>query len=213
VDRIIQKTSNPLFVNFILSFQSRALEAIIEAGAPAATFSWGIAPELIDFLHGNNVAARVQVGTAYGARGAISYGADFGICQGIEAGGHVQSTIELATLLPQVVLTAGKVPVFAAGGLATDADIAWANRLGASGVMVGTSFVATKESNARQHYKESIVNSSGSDTEFTNWVITRARKKHCSIVQLTSDKQRVDAIRFYEELGFIATHEGFKLKL
>ncbi|MCP4390946.1 MAG: GNAT family N-acetyltransferase [Gammaproteobacteria bacterium] len=46
-----------------------------------------------------------------------------------------------------------------------------------------------------------------------NWVIARARGRGCSIVQLTSDKQRPDALRFYESLGFDATHEGFKLKL
>ena len=43
--------------------------------------------------------------------------------------------------------------------------------------------------------------------------IELARTKGCSIVQLTSDKQRPDAIRFYEKLGFKATHEGFKLVL
>ena len=48
---------------------------------------------------------------------------------------------------------------------------------------------------------------------FINWAIARASEKHCNIVQLTSDKQRPDAIRFYESLGFRATHEGFKLKL
>jgi GNAT superfamily N-acetyltransferase len=53
----------------------------------------------------------------------------------------------------------------------------------------------------------------GLGTEFINWAITRAKEKQCNIVQLTSDKQRVDAIRFYKELGFVATHEGFKLKL
>ncbi|MGH1542608.1 MAG: GNAT family N-acetyltransferase [Arenicella sp.] len=53
----------------------------------------------------------------------------------------------------------------------------------------------------------------GLGTEFINWAVSRARDKRCSIVQLTSDKQRVDAIKFYEELGFVATHEGFKLKL
>lgn len=45
------------------------------------------------------------------------------------------------------------------------------------------------------------------------WAIRRAREMDCSIVQLTSDKQRTDAIRFYESLGFKASHEGFKLKL
>lgn len=45
------------------------------------------------------------------------------------------------------------------------------------------------------------------------WAIERAKARRCSLVQLTSDKQRVDAIRFYEGLGFKATHEGLKLKL
>lgn len=45
------------------------------------------------------------------------------------------------------------------------------------------------------------------------WAISRAKERKCLIVQLTSDKQRADALRFYESLGFQATHEGFKLKL
>lgn len=43
--------------------------------------------------------------------------------------------------------------------------------------------------------------------------IERARKAGCGLVQLTSDKQRTDALRFYEELGFVASHEGLKLSL
>ncbi|MBZ9559970.1 MULTISPECIES: GNAT family N-acetyltransferase [unclassified Modicisalibacter] len=43
--------------------------------------------------------------------------------------------------------------------------------------------------------------------------IREARAKGCRVIQLTSDKQRPDAIRFYERLGFEATHEGFKLAL
>ncbi len=53
----------------------------------------------------------------------------------------------------------------------------------------------------------------GLGTEFINWAIERAKERKCSLVQLTSDKQRPDAIRFYEALGFKATHEGFRLKL
>lgn len=49
--------------------------------------------------------------------------------------------------------------------------------------------------------------------EFIRWAIERARERGCSIVQLTSDKQRPDALRFYEKLGFTASHEGFKLRL
>ncbi len=53
----------------------------------------------------------------------------------------------------------------------------------------------------------------GLGTEFFEWAINHAKERNCSIIQLTSDKQRPDAIRFYEKLGFRATHEGFKLKL
>ena len=53
----------------------------------------------------------------------------------------------------------------------------------------------------------------GIGTELIKWAIERARERRCTIVQLTSDKQRNDAIRFYQELGFAASHEGFKLKL
>lgn len=43
--------------------------------------------------------------------------------------------------------------------------------------------------------------------------IGMARAQGCNIVQLTTDKQRADAHRFYEKLGFRATHEGMKLAL
>ena len=167
VNSVISKTKNLFSVNFVMSFEPHSFDAVLEAGAPIVTFSWGHAPELIDRAHHNNVAVGVQVGTAEGAKIALSQGADFLICQGVEAGGHVQSTIALATLLPQVLSVVGDVPVFAAGGLATGADIAWALRMGASGVMLGTRFVATKESDAHQLYKEIIVESSGSDTVYT----------------------------------------------
>ena len=45
------------------------------------------------------------------------------------------------------------------------------------------------------------------------WAIARARQRGCHLVQLTSDKARPDAIRFYQNLGFEATHEGLKLHL
>lgn len=54
----------------------------------------------------------------------------------------------------------------------------------------------------------------GIGRQLLQWAIAQAHAKEvCSIVQLTSDKQRADALRFYQSLGFEATHEGFKLKL
>lgn len=45
------------------------------------------------------------------------------------------------------------------------------------------------------------------------WAIAEARRRDCALVQLTSDKRREDAHRFYLRLGFTASHEGFKLQL
>jgi len=46
-----------------------------------------------------------------------------------------------------------------------------------------------------------------------DYAINRAKEKGCILLQLTTDKKRPDAIRFYETIGFVATHEGMKLKL
>ena len=45
------------------------------------------------------------------------------------------------------------------------------------------------------------------------WAVARCRDRGCGIVQLTSDRQREGAHRFYERLGFVPTHTGFKLGL
>ncbi len=53
----------------------------------------------------------------------------------------------------------------------------------------------------------------GIGTKMMEYAINRAKEKNCRIVQLTTDKRRKDAHRFYEKLGFAATHEGMKLHL
>lgn len=45
------------------------------------------------------------------------------------------------------------------------------------------------------------------------WAMQRARERHCHLLQLTTDKARPDALRFYQSLGFIASHEGMKMRL
>ncbi|WP_327253811.1 GNAT family N-acetyltransferase [Streptomyces sp. NBC_01244] len=54
---------------------------------------------------------------------------------------------------------------------------------------------------------------SGLGTLFIEWAIEQSRAENCQLVQLTSDVTRVDAHRFYERLGFTASHVGFKLQL
>jgi GNAT superfamily N-acetyltransferase len=51
----------------------------------------------------------------------------------------------------------------------------------------------------------------GLGRKFFEWAIARAKDKGCALVQLTTDKSRAEAYRFYESLGFTASHEGMKL--
>jgi GNAT superfamily N-acetyltransferase len=54
---------------------------------------------------------------------------------------------------------------------------------------------------------------SGLGTQLIEWAIAESRRQGCQLVQLTSDVTRTDAHRFYERLGFTASHVGFKLPL
>jgi GNAT superfamily N-acetyltransferase len=54
---------------------------------------------------------------------------------------------------------------------------------------------------------------SGIGTELVTWAVEESRRLGCTLVQLTSDASRTDARRFYERLGFAASHVGFKLQL
>ena len=167
VRELRDKTANLFFANFVLSFPLISFDAVLEAGAPAITFSWGQPDKLIDNVHQHNALAGVQVGSQAGAKQAIDDGADFIICQGVEAGGHVQSTIPLSELLPSVVEIAGSVPIVAAGGLSNGKDLAWAIERGASAVMLGTRFVATAESFAHPDYKQALVAAKSADSIYT----------------------------------------------
>lgn len=53
----------------------------------------------------------------------------------------------------------------------------------------------------------------GIGAQMMNWAVETARARGCGMVQLTSNKARTDAHRFYARLGFSQSHEGFKLML
>jgi ribosomal protein S18 acetylase RimI-like enzyme len=55
--------------------------------------------------------------------------------------------------------------------------------------------------------------SRGLGAAMVDWAIGEARRRGCALVQLTTDKSRTSAHRFYERLGFVASHEGMKLAL
>ena len=109
----------------------------------------------------------VQTGTAALARKAIAHGADIIVAQGSEGGGHLnRGTIGLMSLLPAILDCVQGRPVLAAGGITTRQDVRAAMSLGASGVLVGTAFLASEESNAHPLYKQKILEASTDDTEY-----------------------------------------------
>lgn len=54
---------------------------------------------------------------------------------------------------------------------------------------------------------------SGLGRQMFEWAIDQCRSRGCGLVQLTTDKTRPDALKFYQSLGFVASHEGLKLDL
>lgn len=53
----------------------------------------------------------------------------------------------------------------------------------------------------------------GYGEQFFRWAIEHCRRRGCALVQLTTDRQRDDAPRFYEKLGFVHSHRGMKLQI
>jgi NAD(P)H-dependent flavin oxidoreductase YrpB (nitropropane dioxygenase family) len=104
-------------------------------------------------------------GVAEATRAAAA-GADIIIAQGTEGGGHVgwQTTL---TLVPMVVDAVAPVPVLAAGGIADGRGLTAALALGAQGVLLGTRFLASKESPLHANFKQAILDSDGHDTQLT----------------------------------------------
>ena len=92
-------------------------------------------------------------------------GADAVVAEGTESGGHIGSATTM-TLVPQVV-DAVNIPVIAAGGIADARGFAAALMLGASGVQMGTRFVAAKESIVHKNYKEKLIKAKDIDSEVT----------------------------------------------
>ena len=161
------QTKKPFFVNYVLAFPVLSLDEVLEESAPVVTFAWGTPKRVVQKCHDANALVGVQVGTSEGAKAARDAGVDFIICQGVEAGGHVQSTTPLLSLLEDVLQSCPNLPVVAAGGLTDGEDMASVLSAGADAVMLGTRFVATIESRAHPLYKRALVDSTAEDAVIT----------------------------------------------
>lgn len=160
-------TPKPFFLNFVLDFEPIGLPVALEEGAPIITFSWGDPSPHVDALRRFGAKWGVQVGNPKAMPSALLLKPDFLILQGSEAGGHVQGTAPLADMLPEALELAKGIPLVAAGGIATGADIRKTLESGVSGVMLGTRFVCCPEADAHPDYQQRLIRATGADTTLT----------------------------------------------
>lgn len=162
------KTQNSFFANFVLNFEPKAFDVAIEQGVPIIQFSWGMpTKEMVAKMKEAKVILGIQVTSEASAKIALALGADYLVCQGIEAGGHVHASRPLAEALERVLKVSGDIPVVASGGIATGHKMREYMQMGAAGVVMGSRFVATVESGGHDVYKESLVKAKAEDTVFT----------------------------------------------
>jgi nitronate monooxygenase len=151
-----------------------ALDVVLEERVPLWSVGLGLpSRDQIARCHGAGVRVMVMVANVDDARAADAAGVDVIVAQGAEAGGHrsvwrkdAAADVGTFALVPEVV-DAVRVPVVAAGGIADGRGLVAARALGASGVLLGTRFVATRESMAPEFWKQAILRSSSDRTTLT----------------------------------------------
>ncbi|MEU0506171.1 nitronate monooxygenase [Nocardia sp. NPDC005998] len=145
-------------VNLLMQFLRRGhVEACLSEGVDAAVIAFGGDARLVRELRDAGVFVFMMVGTEDQARDAVAWGVDGLIAQGREAGGHLVGTVAALRFLPHAIELAQGRPVLLAGGVATSADTAAALAAGASGVVAGTRFLLTAESEAHDSYRQRVL--------------------------------------------------------
>ncbi|MBM1691156.1 NAD(P)H-dependent flavin oxidoreductase [Sulfitobacter geojensis] len=168
IDELRALTDRNFAVNLNLSFPYKdQLEACIDKGVHGVSLFWGMEPSAIARAKAAGLVVLVSVGCADEARIAADAGADVIVAQGWEAGGHVWGQVSTMALVPAVV-DAVEIPVVAAGGIADGRGMAAALMLGASGVWIGTRFLASSEATIHSDYRARILQASEADTQWSH---------------------------------------------
>ena len=150
-------TDKPFGVNLMLMnpCADEMAQIIMEEGVQVVTTGAGSPGKYIPAWKEAEIKVLPVVAASILAKRLVNQGADAIIAEGMESGGHVGEMTTMA-LVPQVIDTVD-VPVIAAGGIYTGEDIKKFLDLGASGVQMGTRFVATKECDADDRFKQSYI--------------------------------------------------------
>ncbi len=162
-----QLTDKPFGVNVMLMspYAKEVAQVIAEEGVSVVTTGAGNPESFMALWKSKGIKVIPVVASVALARRMERAGADAVVAEGCESGGHIGESTTM-TLVPQVV-DAVNIPVIAAGGIADGRGMAAAFMLGASGVQMGTRFVATKECQVHQNYKDKILKAKDIDTKVT----------------------------------------------
>ncbi|MCM3706780.1 MULTISPECIES: NAD(P)H-dependent flavin oxidoreductase [Cytobacillus] len=183
VEKIIVETKSltdrPFAVNIALSvspYVKEILSLIIKHKIPAVSLSAGNPAPFIPKLHENGVKVITVAASVRQALKAEAAGADIIAAEGYEAAG-INSALETTTLvlIPQIIDQVS-VPVVAAGGIGDGKGLAAMLALGASGVQMGTRFIATKEAPFHPEYKKKIIEASDHETLIVGRSVGRIRR-------------------------------------
>ena len=150
------------------------VDVILDEAVPVWSTALGLpSSDLVARCRDRGVRIMAMVANVDDARAAQARGVDLIVAQGADAGGHrstwrpgAPSGVGTFALVPEVV-DAVTTPVVAAGGIADGRGLVAARALGADGVLMGTRFVATRESMAPPFWKDAILKASSGATEVT----------------------------------------------
>ncbi len=169
IRKIKRMTDRPYGVNLIVNQANprvaQDLEVCVEEKVPLVITSLGNPKETIKRMHEVGSKVFCDVTTLAYAKKVEGLGADGVIAVSSGAGGHA-GPISPLVLIPYLKKNI-KIPVVAAGGIATGAQVAAALVLGASAVQIGTRFITTPEAAVDQAYKNAIINAEPEDIVMT----------------------------------------------
>lgn len=169
VSRLVADTRGNFYGNYVLHFEPASLDRVLDAGCRTIQFALGLPkPDAVAKIRAAGASMGIQVSSRENAERALELQPDFLICQGLEAGGHVQATSRLSEVFPETLVVAGEVPVLVAGGVTTGRDIYEFLGQGAAGVVIGTRLVATQESDLHTRYKRRLVDAGEHATVHTH---------------------------------------------
>ncbi|GHD57756.1 2-nitropropane dioxygenase [Thalassobaculum fulvum] len=151
-------------VTWALADRPEALDAALEHAPPAVMLSFGDPTPYAGRVKQAGSLLFCQVQTLEMAKQAADAGADVIIAQGRDAGGHAASVRGTFGLVPAVVDAVAPIPVVAAGAVADGRGLAAALMLGAEGVLMGTRFAASAESDWHDALKQGAVAAAADDT-------------------------------------------------